>query len=74
MDKKIQHYCLQWHNHHNDVAEVFLQLLQADSMVDVTLCAEGRSLYAHRMILSICSPFFQVNYSINLLLCMYEEE
>ncbi|PNF17758.1 hypothetical protein B7P43_G06881 [Cryptotermes secundus] len=59
MSTRPQHYCLKWNNYQSYVAEIFTQLLQAESMVDVTLCAEGHKIRAHRIVLSACSPYFQ---------------
>ena len=53
------HYCLRWTNHGSHVLSVFAQLLRDESLVDVTLSAEGRSVRAHKMILSACSSFFR---------------
>ncbi|XP_049829623.1 protein bric-a-brac 2-like isoform X2 [Schistocerca gregaria] len=58
MCAKPEHYCLKWNNYQDHLAEVFLHLLQAQSLVDVTLCAEGQKIYAHRIVLSACSPYF----------------
>lgn len=60
MSTRPQHYCLKWNNYQSHVAEIFTQLLQAESMVDVTLCTEGQKIHAHRIVLSACSPYFQV--------------
>lgn len=54
-----EHYCLRWTNHGSHVLGVFAQLLRDESLVDVTLAAEGRSLRAHKMVLSACSSFFR---------------
>ncbi|XP_069699745.1 modifier of mdg4-like [Periplaneta americana] len=59
MSAKPQHYCLKWNNYQSHVAEIFTQLLQAESMVDVTLCTDGHKIHAHRIVLSACSPYFQ---------------
>lgn len=59
MNTKPQQYCLKWNNYQSHVAEIFTQLLQAGSLVDVTLCAEGHKIHAHRIVLSACSPYFQ---------------
>jgi len=53
------HYCLRWMNHGSHVLSVFAQLLRDEALVDVTLAAEGRSLRAHKMVLSACSSFFR---------------
>lgn len=39
---------------------MFDQLLHDESFVDVTLAVEGQLLKAHKMVLSACSPYFQV--------------
>ena len=54
-----QHYCLRWNNYQSNLTSVFDQLLQNESFVDVTLAVSGRSLKAHKVILSACSPYFQ---------------
>lgn len=53
-------YCLRWNNHQNNLLGVFSQLLQEESLVDVTLaCSEGHSIRAHKVVLSACSSYFQ---------------
>lgn len=55
-----EHYCLRWNNHQSNLLGVFSQLLQDESLVDVTLaCAEGHSIRAHKVVLSACSSYFQ---------------
>ncbi|XP_021695148.1 uncharacterized protein LOC5578376 isoform X2 [Aedes aegypti] len=55
-----EHYCLRWHNHQSNLLGVFSQLLQDESLVDVTLaCSEGASIRAHKVVLSACSSYFQ---------------
>ena len=54
-----QQFCLKWNNFHTNLSEVFHNMLQSESMVDVTIACEGASLKAHKMILAACSPFFQ---------------
>lgn len=34
-------------------------LLESGDLVDVTLAVEGRHLRAHKMVLSVCSPYFR---------------
>lgn len=55
-----QRFCLRWNNHQSNLLSVFDQLLHDESFVDVTLAVEGQLLRAHKMVLSACSPYFQV--------------
>lgn len=43
----------------------FRNLLQEDSLVDVTLAADGYFVQAHRLVLSVCSPYFKELFSVN---------
>ncbi|XP_065218249.1 protein bric-a-brac 1-like isoform X3 [Planococcus citri] len=55
-----QLFCLRWNNYQSNLTNVFDQLLQNESFVDVTLaCADGHTVKAHKMVLSACSPYFQ---------------
>ncbi|KZC04004.1 Protein bric-a-brac 2 [Dufourea novaeangliae] len=55
-----EHYCLRWNNHQSNLLGVFSQLLESESLVDVTLaCTEGPSIRAHKVVLSACSSYFQ---------------
>ncbi|XP_071448261.1 uncharacterized protein [Hetaerina americana] len=56
---KFQDYCLKWNNYHQHISASFLQLLENESMVDVTLSAGGERIRAHKIVLSACSPYFQ---------------
>lgn len=57
----VQQYCLRWNNHQPNFISVFSTLLHNESLVDVTLAAEGRQLQAHKVVLSACSSYFQVS-------------
>ncbi|KAK7085804.1 hypothetical protein SK128_018631, partial [Halocaridina rubra] len=54
-----QQFCLRWNNHGSTLVAVFDNLLANESLVDVTLFAEGHLLKAHKVVLSACSPYFQ---------------
>lgn len=59
-DMGSEHYCLRWNNHQSNLLGVFSQLLESESLVDVTLaCTEGPSIRAHKVVLSACSSYFQ---------------
>ena len=54
-----QHFCLRWNNFHSNIAASFEYLRTHEDFVDVTLACEGRSLKAHKVVLSACSPYFR---------------
>lgn len=54
-----ENYSLRWSNHQSHILEAFDALLQQNSLVDVTLVCADRSLRAHKVVLSACSPFFE---------------
>jgi len=51
---------LKWDNHLQNLSCLFDALLEEQKFVDVTLCCDGGMLRAHKIILSSCSPFFDV--------------
>ncbi|KAF5306270.1 hypothetical protein FQA39_LY08968 [Lamprigera yunnana] len=59
------HYSLRWNNHQNHILSAFDALLQAETLVDVTLVCAETSVRAHKVVLSACSPFFQRIFSEN---------
>lgn len=63
VDNGSQQFCLRWNNYQSNLTSVFDQLLQTEAFVDVTLACDGRSIKAHKMVLSACSPYFQTLFS-----------
>ncbi|XP_030753390.1 longitudinals lacking protein, isoforms H/M/V-like isoform X3 [Sitophilus oryzae] len=61
----MQQYCLRWNNHQPNFISVFSSLLSNESLVDVTLAAEGKHLQAHKVVLSACSSYFQSLFTVN---------
>ncbi|KAG8233092.1 hypothetical protein J437_LFUL013092, partial [Ladona fulva] len=61
----VQQFCLRWNNHQPNFVSVFTNLLHNESLVDVTLAAEGRQLRAHKVVLSACSSYFQSLFAAN---------
>jgi len=53
-----QQYCLRWKYHHSNLQAMFSQLLERESYCDVTLVCEGKTLKAHKVMLSACSTYF----------------
>lgn len=67
-----QHFCLRWNNYQSSITSAFENLRDDEDFVDVTLACEGKSLKAHRVVLSACSPYFREllkvrEFSFNLL-------
>ncbi|XP_046442408.1 protein abrupt-like isoform X1 [Daphnia pulex] len=54
-----QLFRLHWKNHSPNFVSVFSQLLNTESLVDVTLACDGKQIQAHRVVLSACSTYFQ---------------
>ncbi|XP_012147345.1 BTB-protein-VII isoform X1 [Megachile rotundata] len=61
----MQQFCLRWNNHQPNFISVFSSLLNNETLVDVTLAAEGRHLQAHKVVLSACSTYFQSLFTVN---------
>ncbi|KAG8037479.1 hypothetical protein G9C98_005689 [Cotesia typhae] len=61
----MQQFCLRWNNHQPNFISVFSTLLTNETLVDVTLAAEGRHLQAHKVVLSACSTYFQSLFTVN---------
>lgn len=60
-----QQYCLRWNNHQSNLQRVFARLLRSQTFTDVTLACEGRSLQAHKLVLSACSVYFEQLFTVH---------
>lgn len=58
-------FSLCWDNFLTNMSSGLNSLLKSEDLVDVTLAAEGRYLKAHKMILSVCSPYFKELFQVN---------
>lgn len=58
--QQLQHVQLRWTDHRSSTWSELETLLRNENLVDITLAAEGKFLKAHKVVLSICSPYFQV--------------
>ncbi|XP_026285222.1 protein bric-a-brac 2 isoform X2 [Frankliniella occidentalis] len=56
---ELQDFCLRWSSYSQQLSEALRTLLDRELLVDVTLACDGRSLRAHRAVLSACSTYFQ---------------
>lgn len=61
----MEQFSLRWNNFHSNLTTGFHDLLQAADMVDVTLAVDGQFLQAHKIVLSICSPYFKQLFKVN---------
>ncbi|XP_044754404.1 protein tramtrack, beta isoform-like isoform X2 [Coccinella septempunctata] len=60
-----QQFALKWNNFHSNLSSGFHELFEAADMVDVTLAMDGKFLQAHKVVLSICSPYFKEMFKVN---------
>ncbi|KAL5285559.1 hypothetical protein ACFFRR_007332 [Megaselia abdita] len=58
-------YALCWNNFQETIATGFQDLYDKGDLVDVTLAVEGNLIHAHKIVLAICSPYFQKMFSSN---------
>ncbi|KAE8742939.1 hypothetical protein FOCC_FOCC011433 [Frankliniella occidentalis] len=60
-----EQFSLRWNNFHNNLTAGFHDLLLGEDLVDVTIAAEGKFVQAHKMVLSVCSPYFKDLFKVN---------
>lgn len=54
-----EQFSLRWDNFNQNLSAGFNESLDRGDFSDVTLAAEGQFIQAHRLLLSVGSPFFQ---------------
>ncbi|XP_030081679.1 broad-complex core protein isoforms 1/2/3/4/5 [Drosophila hydei] len=54
-----------WKNFQDNIASGFQNLYDRGDLVDVTLACDGKLLQAHKIVLAICSPYFQEIFTTN---------
>lgn len=65
-EAKNQNYNLKWTNHTSNIVQMITEHLHKESLVDVTLSCEGQFIKAHKIVLSACSPYFQVSMKLHV--------
>ena len=56
---ETQQFHLKWNNHSLNTLSSFQQLLDSNTLVDVSLtCSNGKTVTAHRIVLAACSDYF----------------
>ena len=53
---------LQWSQHSQEMAEKLSSLLNRQSLLDITLAAEGQYIKAHKVVLAAASKYFEVKF------------
>ncbi|CAG9856463.1 unnamed protein product [Phyllotreta striolata] len=60
-----EQFSLCWDNFHKNMSTGMNSLLENEDLVDVTLAVQGKLLKAHKMVLSVCSPYFKELFKSN---------
>ncbi|XP_050361366.1 modifier of mdg4-like [Nymphalis io] len=60
-----EQFSLRWNDFHSNLSQSFQALLEGEDLVDVTLAAGGQYVHAHKLILSVCSPYFKELFKMN---------
>ncbi|KAL9696212.1 hypothetical protein quinque_015497 [Culex quinquefasciatus] len=55
----MDEFALCWNNFADNIASGFQSLYDRGDLVDVTIACDGKLLKAHKIVLAICSPYFQ---------------
>ncbi|XP_028140972.1 longitudinals lacking protein-like [Diabrotica virgifera virgifera] len=56
---------LRWDNYQSNLAASLYSLYKDMELCDVTISADGKSLRAHKNVLSVCSPYFKELFMAN---------
>ncbi|GAB0093086.1 broad-complex core protein [Sergentomyia squamirostris] len=61
----MDEFALCWNNFQDNIASGFQNLFDRGDLVDVSLACDGKILRAHKIVLAICSPYFQEMFITN---------
>ncbi|CAH0382836.1 unnamed protein product [Bemisia tabaci] len=62
---ETEQFSLRWNNFHSNLSSGFHDLLEGEDLVDVTLACDGTFVQAHKIVLSVCSPYFKQLFKVN---------
>lgn len=58
-DPASEQFSLRWNNFYTNLTSGFHALLEGEDLVDVTIAVDGKFVQAHKIVLSVCSPYFK---------------
>ena len=64
-------FCLKWNNYQSNIVVALGNLKLDEDFVDVTLACEGRTIKAHRVVLSACSSYFKHIFKVSFSNCSF---
>lgn len=64
-DPASEQFSLRWNNFYTNLTLGFHALLQGEDLVDVTIAVDGKFVQAHKIVLSVCSPYFKDLFKVN---------
>ena len=66
-----ENFCLKWNDHHSVFFSNIESLCEKSFLTDVILSAGGQMYPAHKLVLCICSTYFQVRlHKLHMHVCM----
>ncbi|XP_031621625.1 modifier of mdg4-like [Contarinia nasturtii] len=54
-----EQYSLRWKHFNENISSGLYQSQRQGDFVDITLAVEGHTMQVHRLVMSVCSPYFQ---------------
>ena len=59
-------FCLKWNNYQANIVVALGNLKLDEDFVDVTLACDGKTIKAHRVVLSACSSYFKHIFKVRM--------
>ena len=59
-------FSLKWKGYGGHLTKGISNLLEDEDLADVTLACEGNYIRAHKLLLSLCSPYFKKLFQVNI--------